>query len=230
MKSNPSYTVILDWMLDLGLSSSELLCYATIFGFSQDGESRFTGSRGYLARKMAVKTRDTADASLRSLIEKGLVLKEEHTFNGIKYCAYAVNLDRVPGLQVEAAPAAQPAQAPVPAAPGFDFRKALQNLGAAPDLVDAWMKVRKAKKMVNTEVAYKAIEREILASGRPADECIRLAVEKSWGGFKAEWLENEYARQFGRACNQAPAPVRRGGVDASEDLAARAMEMYNNMN
>ena len=52
------------------------------------------------------------------------------------------------------------------------------------------MEVRKGKKATNTETAFKSIEREIMKSGRSAEECITLAVENSWSGFKAEWLFN----------------------------------------
>jgi hypothetical protein len=53
------------------------------------------------------------------------------------------------------------------------------------------MEVRKAKGAANTETSFKSIEREILKSGLPADECIRVAVENSWRGFKAEWIMSQ---------------------------------------
>ena len=95
MKYNCSYTVVLDWMLDLGLNASELLTFATIYGFSQDGESAFTGSRAYLARKIAAKSKGTADNALNHLCDAGLVLKSERTINGVKFCEYRVDVDAV---------------------------------------------------------------------------------------------------------------------------------------
>ena len=45
-----TYLVIQSWMVtDLQLSGNDLMVYAIIYGFSQDGESRFTGSLQYLA-------------------------------------------------------------------------------------------------------------------------------------------------------------------------------------
>lgn len=90
-----SYTVILDWMLSLELNPSELLCFATIYGFCQDGESAYTGSRRYLARKMSTGSKRTVDSALNRLIERGLIIKFEKTVNGVKFCEYRVNFDAV---------------------------------------------------------------------------------------------------------------------------------------
>ena len=73
----------------------------------------------------------------------------------------------------------------------FDFLNSLGNIGVSEGTARDWMAVRKNKKATNTETAFKSIEREILKSGRPAEECIRIAVENSWSGFKAEWLANQ---------------------------------------
>lgn len=73
----------------------------------------------------------------------------------------------------------------------FDFKSALVQIGVSPAIAEDWLKVRKGKKATNTETAFKSIEREILKSGRSAEECITLAVENSWSGFKAEWLFNQ---------------------------------------
>ena len=48
--SPDNYVAIQGWMItDLNLKGNELLIYAVIYGFSQDGESQFTGSLQYLA-------------------------------------------------------------------------------------------------------------------------------------------------------------------------------------
>ena len=45
-----AYIAIQDWMIsDLQLKGNELLTYALIYGFSQDGESEFKGSLKYLS-------------------------------------------------------------------------------------------------------------------------------------------------------------------------------------
>ena len=48
--NNKNYIAIADWMVtELNLSARELLIYAIIYGFSQDGGSSFSGSLSYLA-------------------------------------------------------------------------------------------------------------------------------------------------------------------------------------
>ena len=113
----------------------------------------------------------------------------------------------------------------------FDFYKALRELGVSQEVADAWMQVRKAKKAVNTEIAFNAIAKEIAKAGKPADTCIRLAVEKSWCGFKAEWLENDAARSTRSTCS-APGMERNtrtrstGTAAAMENMLALGREMF----
>lgn len=73
----------------------------------------------------------------------------------------------------------------------YDFKKALMEIGVSEQIAKDWMEVRKAKGAANTETSFKSIEREIIKSGLSADECIRVAVENSWRGFKAEWIANQ---------------------------------------
>ena len=76
------------------------------------------------------------------------------------------------------------------ALPKFDFYDELQKLGVSEEVAQDWRKVRKDKKATDTETAFKSVAKEIAKSGKPADECIRVAVVNCWRGFKAEWLEN----------------------------------------
>lgn len=99
----------------------------------------------------------------------------------------------------------------------FDFRAALLGLGVEPQVADAWMQVRKAKKAVNTEIAFNGIVREIQKSGHPAAECIRLAVERSWCGFKAEWMEEP---------SRARSATPRRPANVTEDLLALGQRMF----
>lgn len=87
MASDGTYTAIQDWMLDLGLDVWETIAYAVIFGFSQDGESTFTGSLAYLSRKMMC-SRGKAISALKRMADLGLVQKIENTRNGVRFCEY----------------------------------------------------------------------------------------------------------------------------------------------
>lgn len=74
-----NFIAIQGWMrTKLNLKGNELLIYALIYGFSQDGNSSFKGSRKYIADWCGCSL-DTVDRSLGSLINKGLLAKYPHT-------------------------------------------------------------------------------------------------------------------------------------------------------
>ena len=72
----------------------------------------------------------------------------------------------------------------------FNFQKSLINFGIEKTLVSEWLVIRKNKKLTNTQTSFNAIQREISKSNKTPNECIKIAVEKSWGGFEAAWLQN----------------------------------------
>ena len=74
----------------------------------------------------------------------------------------------------------------------FDFKKGLIDLGITPETADAWIRVRKSKRAVNSKIALEGISREIAKTGRPAEDCARLAVEQSWQGFNAAWADRHW--------------------------------------
>ena len=88
---NSNYITIQGWMVkELKLRGNELLVFAIIYGFTQDGESRFQGSCAYLADWLG-SSRQTALNMLNLLTNKGLITRTEKTVNGLKVCDYAVN-------------------------------------------------------------------------------------------------------------------------------------------
>lgn len=74
---------------------------------------------------------------------------------------------------------------------GFNFKNSLIDLGVQPDIVKDWLLVRKNKKATNTETAFNLIKTEIEKTKLNPNDCIKLAVEKSWAGFKSEWVKPE---------------------------------------
>nr|UWF88659.1 MAG: Replication initiator protein A (RepA) N-terminus [Bacteriophage sp.] len=120
-----NFIAIQGWMRTrLNLKGNELLIYALIYGFSQDGNSRFTGSRKYIAEWCGCSL-DTVDRSLSSLVGKGLLAKYPHTDqNGSRVVDYAAILTAIAATPAHeattahtAAPSAAqttaPAQSPV---------------------------------------------------------------------------------------------------------------------
>jgi len=83
-----NYVVIQSFMVNrLNLKGNELIIYALIYGFSQDGEQHFTGSLKYLS-DWTNSSKQGISKSLKSLVKKGLIEKEENFINGVKFCEY----------------------------------------------------------------------------------------------------------------------------------------------
>lgn len=90
MRDN-TYITIQSWMrTELNLSGTELLVYAVVYGFSQDGMSKYTGSRQYIADWCGCTVR-SVQTILNSLTERGLLTKSETTINNVRHCEYVAN-------------------------------------------------------------------------------------------------------------------------------------------
>ena len=187
-----TYTIIPDFLLDYDLTLSETVALAVIYGFCQDGESDFHGSYSYLARKCKVTRRRIIKivAHLESL---GLIQKEVSEVKGVKSCSIR---SIVKGSE-QSSPVGSEQSSPNNISIEninekkdikFNFLSALKSLGVSDEVARDWMAVRKTKRATNTKTAFDRIKTEIDKSGRTADECIRIAVEKSWQGFQADWL------------------------------------------
>lgn len=87
--SRENYITIQGFMItDLKLKGNELIIYAVIYGFSQAENQTFSGSLQYLADWLN-GTRQGVQKSLKSLIEKGLIVKTDKVVNGVKFCEYS---------------------------------------------------------------------------------------------------------------------------------------------
>lgn len=94
-----NYLVILDFMVkDLKLKGSELLVYALIYGFSQDGESKYYGSRRYIAEWFNCSL-PTIDKALNGLLEKELIIKDEEIINGVKFNRFRTSKETLQGIK-----------------------------------------------------------------------------------------------------------------------------------
>lgn len=83
-----NFITIQGWMRNqLNLKGYELIIYALIYGFSQDGNSKFSGTRRYVAEWCGCSMR-TVDNTLASLLAKKLLVKHEKYVNGIRMCDY----------------------------------------------------------------------------------------------------------------------------------------------
>jgi hypothetical protein len=65
--------------------------FAVINGFSQEGQGCFYGSLSLLSQFCGIKSKTTTQKILKSLVEKGAIVKGEDLHNGVKFCSYKVN-------------------------------------------------------------------------------------------------------------------------------------------
>ena len=86
-----NFFMVSGWMLNkLDLKGVALQVFAIIYGFSQDGESSFTGSLQYLC-DFTNSSKNTVIKALKELVDKGYIQKSESTINGVRFCTYKAN-------------------------------------------------------------------------------------------------------------------------------------------
>ena len=76
------------------------------------------------------------------------------------------------------------------APPPFNFRQAMLSAGFAADLTEDWLRIRKTKKAVNSERAFKIFLEQVQRTGRDKNEILSLVVQKQWKGFEASWVQS----------------------------------------
>ena len=76
------------------------------------------------------------------------------------------------------------------APPPFNFRQAMLSAGFAADLTEDWIRIRKAKKAVNSERAFKLFIEQVQRTGQDKNTILALVVQKQWKGFEASWVQS----------------------------------------
>ena len=90
--SNENFITIQGWMInELDLKGNELIAFALIYGFSQDGNSYFQGSISYVCEWLNC-SRPTAIKILDNLVKQNYVIKEVIEVNNVKFNKYKINL------------------------------------------------------------------------------------------------------------------------------------------
>ncbi|MDV3901210.1 hypothetical protein CMT89_08400 [Elizabethkingia anophelis] len=72
-----------------------------------------------------------------------------------------------------------------------DFKKRLIELGAEEIHIDDWFKVRDKKRASYTETALNGLVSECEKYSYPVKEAVKICAERSWQGFKYDWLDNK---------------------------------------
>lgn len=90
-----NYVHIQGWMYTMGLTKlNEIIAFAIIHGFSQDGESCCSKAYSYISEFLMCDRR-TAIRVINSLEEKGFIQKEQYEINNIKFNRYKVPVEVV---------------------------------------------------------------------------------------------------------------------------------------
>ena len=76
------------------------------------------------------------------------------------------------------------------APPPFNFRQAMLSAGFAADLTEDWLRIRKTKKAVNSERAFKIFLEQVQRTGQDKNTILALVVQKQWKGFEASWVHS----------------------------------------
>ena len=89
---NENFYKLEGWMFnELGLKYSALKVYAVIYAFSKDGVGEYTGSWSYLASCLGGVSRPTINNSLKMLVARDYIIREDKSVNGPKRPCYRVN-------------------------------------------------------------------------------------------------------------------------------------------
>lgn len=204
-----NFIAIQGWMrTQLNLKGNELLIYALIYGFSQDGESRFKGSRKYIADWCGCSL-NTVDRALGSLVNKGLLAKYPYTDacgnRLVDYAAIHPTATATPAptqdpwgdtsstdTDQHQPPIAEPEPQPQPKktrkAKSFDdIIDAYTSDPQTKDLLGAWLQNRKAKHSAMTDRAIqgniKKLDQYAQASHMSVNDYLSEVIRRGWGSF-----------------------------------------------
>lgn len=91
-----NFYTVLGWMLNvLELKGNELIVFAIIYSFSQDGESEFTGSLSYLQAFANIKSHNTVTGILKALTDKQMIIRRDYVRDNVKRVAYKANMEYI---------------------------------------------------------------------------------------------------------------------------------------
>ena len=95
---NENYITIQGWMVnELSLTGNDLICYALIYGFTQNGDY-WEKSHSYISEWLGVSKRSVSDI-LKRLVENRHIDKKEYEVNGVKFCKYKANVGNFMGSE-----------------------------------------------------------------------------------------------------------------------------------
>jgi hypothetical protein len=190
MRNN--YIVIQGWMItDLNLNGSSLLTFALIYGFSQDGNSEFTGSINYVCKWLNC-SRPTAMKALKELCEMDLIVKSELVVNGVTFNRYKISLEGVKKLYTGSKETLQGGSKEI-----LPNNTTLYNTNNNIDIVipkseleltfDSYLEMRKQIKKPTTPYAVNLIKKKLvqMTQNNESEMCdiLNQSIVNSWAGI-----------------------------------------------
>jgi|GEM_PF-7090050 len=101
MIKDENYYIVHGWMRNrLNLRGNELLIYAVLYGFTQDGKNEFRGTVEYIREFIGVADRKTVVNGLNKLVSIGFVRRVDYNAADGKTNGYlCVPIDEIKGIQ-----------------------------------------------------------------------------------------------------------------------------------
>lgn len=96
------------------------------------------------------------------------------------------------------------------------------------ELVDDFVKLRKAKRASVTQTAVDGIRREASKAGYTMEQAIRTCCERGWQGFKAEWVANTNRNNGQNHASPKLTPAERTAVSIALNHGGEIPDGYEN--
>lgn len=214
------FIVIPDEFHKLDLTPNEKLILALVFSYSQEDQGCYYGSLSEISERLNI-AKSTAQAAIKSLLEKGLIIKKALMVDGVARCGYirTENQYTVPKIGIPKIGTNNIdnniyTHSTTRTREDFDFYGFFRDLGADDQSLKDWKEVRRKKGGINTKSAADAILKEINKSGKSVRECIAKSASSSWCGFKWSWwlreIDEESGNNVRRNEGRNPSDRRRG--------------------
>ena len=232
-----NYISIQGWMVNrLNLKGNELLVYAIIYGFSQDGESRYTGSRRYLADWCGCSVKTVGNA-LASLVAKGLISKHDKAVNGVHLCDYSITPvgKNFPGGREKITPHNIEDNIDVDTIEDKKERKRnsfdaiiddYTSNATTKELLGEWLQNRKAKRAAMTDNAIKRnidkLDAYAAQSNMSVDDYLAEVIRRGWNAFYPIKNYQGYKQQ----AQAVTLPAERRETQAERDRAIELMSQF----
>lgn len=201
-----NFYIIQGWMLNkLNLKGIDLQIYAIVYGFSQDGETEFSGGIGYLC-DFTGASKPTVIKSLKKLCENEFIIKNESKISGVVFNRYKANLPGVKKFYLggkETLPDTGKETLPNNKLDNNKYKEIKKEINkenpiekilesytqseTTLDLLHEWLKVRKAQRAANTErsieLNIKKLDKLAKQSNLSVDDYLKEAIARSWRSF-----------------------------------------------